>query len=230
MKIEAHPFNDSIGLKSIKDNTKKLILGTFPAYEVTKKNNPRLNFYYGSNDNKFWDLFHEILEIKSEITIENIQNYLAVNGFGIIDIIRKCYRKDNKSSADEDLCFIEFEDIIDILKNSKIETIYTTSEIVTKLLKQQIEPLLDKNSLTEKGKKKKKREIFVPIQIDNFEFVQVELSAKVFVTERLLKIKTLYSPSDQAIRGIKKGINSKKLNTDALSYRKKQYSKLLREA
>jgi hypothetical protein len=43
---------------------------------------------------------------------------------------------------------------------------------------------------------------------------------------RQLNIKTLYSPSDQGIRGIAKGIKSKKLNTDALTHRREQYRQL----
>jgi G:T/U-mismatch repair DNA glycosylase len=228
MKKETHPFNDSIGLATINENTKKLILGTFPAFQVTSNKSPRLNFYYGSTDNKFWDIIHDVLEIKSELTAENIVNYLSDNNFGIIDIIRKCYRKDNNSSADEDLTIIEFQDIIEILSNSKIDTIYTTSELVTKLLKQQIEPLLDKKSSTEYGKKKKKNEIFIPLKLNDFEYVKVDLPANVFVNARQLCIKTLYSPSDQGIRGITKGINSKNLKIDAVSYRREQYKQLLK--
>ena len=228
MTIETHPFNDIFGLPSIKDNTTKLILGTFPAFQVTSKKSPRLEFYYGSTDNKFWDIIHDVLDIKTDFTTENILKYLEENNFGIIDIIRKCYRKDNTSSADEDLSIIEFQDIVDILKKSKIDTIYTTSELVTKLLKQQIEPLLDKKSETEKGKKKKKNEIFIPIKLADFEFEQVSLSANVFHTSRQLKIKTLYSPSDQGIRGITKGINSKNIKTDAATYRREQYRQLLK--
>lgn len=219
-KIETHPFNDIYGLPSIKKNTTKLILGSFPAFQVTNKESPRLEFYYGSNDNKFWDLIHKVLEIESELTVANILKYLEQNNFGIIDIIRKCYRKDNNSSSDKDLSIVEFQDVIDILKNSKIDTIYTTSNFVTKLLKQQIEPLLEKKS--------KRNEVFMPIKFADFEFEQVSLPAEIFKTHRQLSIKTLYSPSDQALRGITKGINSKKLNTDACSYRLKQYIQLLK--
>ncbi len=53
MNIETHPFNDKIGLPSINEKTTKLIIGTFPAFQVTNKKSPRLDFYYGSTDNKF---------------------------------------------------------------------------------------------------------------------------------------------------------------------------------
>ncbi|WP_395768913.1 hypothetical protein [Aquirufa sp.] len=228
MTIVTHPFNDNFGQRSINGNTTKLILGSFPAFQVTSEKSPRLQFYYGSTDNKFWDLFHDVLDIESNFTVDNIMGYLKNNNFGIMDIIRKCYRKDNSSSADEDLSIIEFQDIIEILKNSKIDTIYTTSEFVTKLLKQQIEPLLYKKSEKAKGEKKKKNEIFIPINLGDFKYEQVDLPTLVFHTARRLKIKTLLSPSDNALRGITKGINSKKLNTDAETFRREQYIQFLK--
>ncbi|MFT3822890.1 MAG: hypothetical protein QM731_03175 [Chitinophagaceae bacterium] len=229
MKIEIHPFNDTYGRESITGETTKLILGTFPAFQVTNKGTVRLDFYYGSTDNKFWDLFKESLSAKFELTVESIRSYLSDNNFGIIDIVRKCYRKDNKSSADEDLSIIELQDIVDILANSSIDTIYTTSKFVTKLLKQQIEPLLDRNHPTEKGKgkkKKKKKEIFTPETFESVEFVKVELPGSVFNKGRSLSIKTLYSPSDLAIRGIAKRIK-KGPGIDPLACRREQYRLLL---
>jgi len=227
MIIEQHPFNDTFGLSSITGKTTKLILGTFPAHQVTSKDTPRLDFYYGSTDNRFWDLFNEVLSNSSVLSVENIINFLTENNFGIIDIIRRCYRRDNNSSSDDDLSIIEFQDIVDLLFKSNIDTIYTTSNFVTKLIKQQIEPLLNKISLTEKGKKLKKHEIFVPVKLANFEFIEVDLPSSTFNSDRRLKIKTLYSPSDQGLRGISKGINSKELNTDPLTHRLEQYRQFL---
>lgn len=198
----------------------KLILGTFPANEVTKDLNPRIKFYYGSTDNKFWDLFFDVLEIKKKITVQNILSFLESKDMDIIDIIRKCYRKDNKSSSDNDLTIIEFEDIIDILKNTKIDTIYTTSKLVTSLLKRQIDPLLEN--------KKKKKELFIETKKGDFQFIKVSLNEETFGIARELKIMTLYSPSDQSIKGITKGLNKKKLEIDPKSYRKQQYLELLK--
>lgn len=218
LNIETHPFNDKIGLPSLSETTNKLIIGTFPAFQVTNENSPRLNFYYGSTDNKFWDLIHEVLDIKSEITTENILDYLKKNNFGIIDIIRKCYRKDNTSSADKDLSIIEFQDMINILTKFKVDTIYTTSKLVTRLFKQQIKPVLEK-----------KKEIFIPIKIGEFEYEKVHLPASIFKTSRELKIITLYSPSDQGFRGIRKGLNNKKIDIRPEEYRRKQYEQFFKK-
>lgn len=230
LNIETHPFNDKIGIPSLNETTNKLIIGTFPAFQVTNENSPRLNFYYGSTDNKFWDLIHEVLDIKSEITTENILDYLKKNNFGIIDIIRKCYRKDNTSSADEDLSIIEFQDMINILTKFKVDTIYTTSKLVTSLFKKQIEPLLDKTKETVNGQRRMRRtEIYIKIKSGDFEFEKVQLPAHIFKTYRELKIITLYSPSDQGFRGIRKGLNNKKIDIKPEEYRRKQYEQFFKK-
>ena len=54
LQPETHPFNNNIGVKSINSNTRGIILGTFPAWEVVNLQNPQMNFYYGSNANPFW--------------------------------------------------------------------------------------------------------------------------------------------------------------------------------
>ena len=220
MKLEKHPFNDLYGLKSIKNSTKKLILGSFPAFQVMSKKNPRFNFYYGSDDNKFWDLYNEVFNINSELSINKIIKFLEGNDTGIIDIINKCYRNNN-SSSDKDLSIIEFQNIVEILQNSSINTIYSTSRYVTKLLKQQLTPLVQNKNL-------KKNEVYVLIEKSDFEYEEVCISNFLPDINRKLKIKTLLSPSKQGLRGIKKGLNRKNINMSSDEYRLEQYKQLLK--
>lgn len=220
LTLEIHPFNDNARSRIINGDATKLILGSFPANQVTKDLNPRIKFYYGSTNNKFWDIILDVFEIKTDITVENILSFLDSNDMAIIDIILKCYRKDNKSSADKDLDSIYYEDIVDILRKTKIDTIYTTSNFVTNLLKRQIDPLLDN--------KKKKKELFIETKKGDFKFIKVGLPDDTFGFARELNIMTLYSPSHHAIRGITKGLNSKKLDIDPKTYRKQQYLELLK--
>ena len=216
MIIQIHPFNDSKGLDSIKPHTTKLILGSFPATQVTNKDNPRLYFYYGSTDNKFWDIFNEVNNLTIYLSIENILEYLDKNDFGIIDIIRKCYRKDNTSSADEDLAILELQDIIKILFDSKIDTIYTTSKFVSALLKKQLTPIIDK------GTRK-----YTKINVGNYSYEEIQISANIFRYNRQLKLVTLFSPSDNGLRGLQKGLNIKKNNIAPMDFRLEQYRQLL---
>ena len=215
MEIISHPFNDNIGKSSLRKETKYLILGSFPANQVTKNNpkdKPRLNFYYGSSDNKFWDLFKELKQKNLELDEISILNYLSEINFGIIDIIKQCYRKNDISSADEDLSIIAMEDMVKILNETSISTIYTTSQFVTKLLLNQLKPIIKEKSkaikITEKG---------------GFEYKEVFLQQEIFKVARNLKIITLYSPSNNSIRGLTKGLNNSKKEISAYQLGKNQY-------
>lgn len=215
MEIITHPFNDNIGKNSIRKETKYLILGSFPAHQVTKKNQldmPRLNFYYGSSDNKFWDLFKELKHKNLELDEISILNYLAEINFGIIDIIRQCYRKNDTSSSDEDLSIIAMEDMVKILSETSISTIYSTSSFVTKLLLNQLKPIIEEKSKAIKI-----------IEKDGFEYKEIFLQQEIFKVARNLKIITLYSPSNNSIRGLTKGLNNSKKEISAYQLRTNQY-------
>lgn len=216
MKIQIHPFNDNYGINSIKPQTTKLILGTFPSYQVTAKESPRINFYYGSTDNKFWDLFKEVRNLTFDLSVENILNELDKSNIGIIDIIRKCYRKGDLSSLDNDLSILELQDMVKILNESKIDTIYATSKFVGELLEELLSPLIDK----EKGR-------FKVICIGDFNYKEIQLAENIFNNGRQLKLITLLSPSGNGLRGIKKGLNSRNIKSDASSYRLGQYRHFL---
>lgn len=216
MILLSHPFNDNYGVNSINESTETLILGTFPAYQVTSNQEPRINFYYGSTDNKFWDLFKEAKNSQVALSVDAILNFLRQERIGIIDIVQSCYRRDNTSSADEDLSIIEQRDMIQVLKNSSICKIYTTSNMVTSLLKKQILPVLSKE-----------QRVFERVVVNNYDYEQIVLPASIFGVERILKVVTLFSPSDNGLRGLKKGLNAKGLNITPSEYRLNQYSVLI---
>lgn len=216
MILLSHPFNDNYGINSINGTTEKLILGTFPAHQVTSNQSPRINFYYGSTDNKFWDLFKAVKKPDLNLSADDILSYLVQERFGIIDIVRSCYRKDSTSSADEDLSIIDQQNMIQILRSSRISEIYATSNMVTNLLKKQILPVLSKE-----------QRVFERIVVGNYDYEQILLPATVFEVERNLKVVSLFSPSDNGLRGLKKGLNAKGLDIAPSEYRLDQYRQLL---
>lgn len=140
LKLIEHPFNQTIGLKSIGLSTKNLILGSFPPHEVTEGQNFRLDFYYGSNENRFWDIFFKALNIQSDITIEAIQAFLREQNFGILDIIKSCYRRNGNLSSDIELAIIDQENLIPIFINYPIVNVYCTSQFVCNMLFDQLIP------------------------------------------------------------------------------------------
>lgn len=145
MILFTHPFNDLYGRPSIEPATTKIILGSFSAFQVTNNLNPRLNFYYGSTDNKFWDLFKQVKNKDLNLSTSSILTFLQQNGYGIVDIVRTCYRKNDNYSSDEDLSILELEDMIGIMSANNIHTIISTSKFVTSLFKKQFISLLNPN-------------------------------------------------------------------------------------
>jgi|GEM_PF-1160939 len=211
---EKHPFNQNLGLQTIKPETNKIIIGTFPAFEVVNNLNPRLAFYYGSSDNKFWDIIRDVLNENFEYTIESIAEFLVNNNFGIIDIIETCYRKKNRSSADEDLSIIDQLNFIELIQNNNCTDFYTTSKLVTDLIKKQIKPVAQEFQITDS-------------EINGFKYQTFRFKLFQEEPEFNLRFFTLYSPSDNGLRGIQKGLNSAKINISANEYRRNQYNQLL---
>lgn len=212
LKLIEHPFNSRIGLKSISDNTSNLILGSFPPYQVTEKLDYRIDYYYGSKDNAFWDLFFNALDIKENISEEEISSVLNIRNFGILDIVKTCYRKDGNLSSDTDLAIIDQEDLIPILSYSQIRNVYCTSQFVRSMLFDQIIPAFS----IEKKLNLVERELegFVYHEIINNEMVN-------------FRIFSLYSPSPQGLRGLQKRLNLIGSTESPEQYRLRQYRTFL---
>jgi G:T/U-mismatch repair DNA glycosylase len=204
LKKEAHPFNDTYGRTSINLQTRKLILGSFPAFQVLNQT-PHLNFYYGSDDNLFWTIVGKVFGLELS-TIDTILEFLSNAQLGIIDIIRTCYRKNNSSSEDQNLAIIELEDIIGLIQSTNITVIYTTSKFVTVLLKEQLDPLFKKRPILS-------NDYCLEYDIDNS-------------SQKTIRIVSLLSPSPNALRGIQKLINNRKITATASEYRQDQYRSL----
>jgi len=155
---ETHPFKPYIP-----ENATKLIIGTTPPPRFAKNelSDNDVNFYYGSEDNNFWDIIGEIAEVdfkkeNSTQEIEKRKSFLKENGIGICDIVLRTDRKKINSASDNDLTNIEYLNIINeiLVKYPKIDTLLYTSEFVreqmTQLLKKVsrkeiCQPLVNKN-------------------------------------------------------------------------------------
>ena len=97
-----------------------------------------VEFYYGSNDNIFWEILGEIFN-KELTTEQNRKLFLKNCHIGMADIVKTC-RRIKDGSSDSQLCDIECNMIIkDILeKNPKITKLVYTSEFVKRLINNSI--------------------------------------------------------------------------------------------
>lgn len=115
----------------------KLILGSFPPNKFTvltiNKTQCDMDFFYGSRDNFFWQLFSNALNLKYKFPddLQRLKNFLVENNWAVSDVVIKCKRKHN-TAYDNDLIDIKWNQSIieDIIANNKINTIYFTSKWV----------------------------------------------------------------------------------------------------
>lgn len=130
---------------------KKLILGSLPPKRLT--DNPQnleigdVDFFYGSKDNSFWNLFCEakdITEINWRQNPEKMKVYLRENDWVVSDIILKANRRGD-SSADTALFNIDWniEILKELLERREIITIYCTSKWVQEKFCTHIAPYIN---------------------------------------------------------------------------------------
>jgi G:T/U-mismatch repair DNA glycosylase len=133
-RIENHPWKR---FPEIDNNCTHLIIGSFPPNKFTTHNEKQtfcdMDFFYGSKENAFWELFVEAKnqKIKLPNDLDNLKKYLRDNNWVITDIIKSTQRKKD-TAYDTDLINIEWNsDLInDIFTYNKIQKIYFTSKWV----------------------------------------------------------------------------------------------------
>lgn len=107
------------------EKSKILILGSFPS--VKSRAN---NFYYGHPQNRFWAVMATLLKCSIPQTIEAKTNLLLNNRIALYDTIFSC---DIYGSADSSIINAEPTDILSIVNNSTIKSIYTNGKLAGKL-------------------------------------------------------------------------------------------------
>jgi hypothetical protein len=146
IKKEIHPWKFFPSSK----RGKKLILGSLPPKRFTdipqNLEPDDIDFFYGSKDNSFWDLFciAKINDFNWRQNPETLKKYLKDNEWLVSDIILKANRNGN-GAADSNLLDIEWniEIINELLELNEIETIYFTSKWVQEKFCTHIAPYIN---------------------------------------------------------------------------------------
>lgn len=102
MERFTHPFEPLIF-----DNSRILILGTFPSLDSFKN-----SFYYAHKRNQFWRILGAIYEMPYE-TLKERKEIIRQNDLALWDIVASCKRK---NSSDANLKDIEINNIPILLK------------------------------------------------------------------------------------------------------------------
>jgi G:T/U-mismatch repair DNA glycosylase len=196
-----HPFEPFVP-----KGAKKLIIGTTPPERFCSNkplNRDDVNFYYGSNDNGFWDILNDILNKNLSFAntleaIEERKQLLTVLGIGITDIVAECIHEGGRSS-DNDLKEIKHKDLSTILENNEsIDTLIYTSEFV-------------------------KKQIYIYLGSKAYHTIDTvdKKKQKITINGKIYNVIILYSPSRNALRNM--GENGK-------GKRKEQYVAVFKKA
>lgn len=127
---EYHPYGEFVS-----KNATAMIIGSFPIGKFThpkrrheiKKH--ELDFFFGGEKNLLWKLLGAVFDMPVS-TPSEVKKLLTVNKLGIGDVIKSCRRK-NGGASDTDLYDIKWNlDLIKVIRERKITTIYFTSKKV----------------------------------------------------------------------------------------------------
>lgn len=153
--ISVHPYwGENNKQYYIPKGSTKLVIGSMPPQRfcINNRYDDDLDFFYGSKDNFFWNIFNYININKNNFikNFKELENFridnedkckdiLINNGIGIIDIVSSCIHNNNNKgeplASDEDLLSIKPIDLIEVLKEYiNIDVIFCTSEYVKTLL------------------------------------------------------------------------------------------------
>lgn len=115
MKL-THPFEPIYNA-----NSKILILGSFPSVKSRE-----VNFYYAHPQNRFWRVLSKVVNKNVPVSIGEKRRFLLDNNIAIWDVIKSC---DIEGSSDSSICDVEVNDIIGLIKKTKIKRIYFNGKI-----------------------------------------------------------------------------------------------------
>ena len=108
-------------LKPIYDNNSKvLILGTIPSVKSREA-----GVYYANPRNRFWKTLSKVYEEEIGESDEERINFLLKNNIALFDVLKSC---DIKASSDTSIKNPIPNDLLPIIKSSKIEYIFTTGK------------------------------------------------------------------------------------------------------
>lgn len=101
-------------------DSKVLILGSIPSVKSRE-----IGFYYAHPKNRFWKILGKIYEETIGTSKEEKINFLLKHHIALFDVLKSC---DISSSSDSSIRNPVPNDFSTILKNSNIQTIFTTGK------------------------------------------------------------------------------------------------------
>lgn len=114
------------------ENSKVLILGSLPSLKSRE-----IGFYYSHPQNRFWKTLERVYGEKIGTSINERKEFVLKHNIALFDVIKSC---DINSSSDSSIKNIVPNNISTILKETKIEVIFTTGKKAYDLYNKHIFP------------------------------------------------------------------------------------------
>lgn len=102
------------------ENSKVLILGSMPSVKSREQ-----GFYYAHPKNRFWKTLEKVFEEEIGSATSERKAFVLKHSIALFDVIKSC---DINSSSDSSIKNIVPNNISKILKETKIEVIFTTGK------------------------------------------------------------------------------------------------------
>ena len=113
------------------ENSLTLILGSFPSVRSREQ-----NFFYGHERNRFWKVVATVFNEDTPVTVDDKKRLILSHRLALWDVIGSC---DISGSADSSIKNVVPNDICAIIKNSRIERIFTNGKTAFSLYRKFIE-------------------------------------------------------------------------------------------
>lgn len=120
-------------------NSKILILGSFPSVKSREQ-----MFFYGHPQNRFWQVIASVFHSDLPRTIHEKQAFLHDHGIALWDVIASC---EITGSSDSSIKNVVPNDILKIITDAPIQTIYVNGKTAEKYYKKYIEQTIKREAV-----------------------------------------------------------------------------------
>ena len=109
-----------------------LILGSIPSPKSREE-----QFYYAHPQNRFWRVLATVFNEDTPISINDKKDFLKRHHIALWDVVASC---EIENSRDDSIHNVKCNDILNLMKQTKIHKIFTTGKKATDLYQKYIYP------------------------------------------------------------------------------------------
>lgn len=113
------------------ENSKILILGSFPSPKSREK-----NIFYGHPQNRFWLVLSKLFDEEKPLTNEERKQFLLKHKIAVWDVVKEC---EIVGASDSSIKNVKVNDLKQIYKVANIRAVFTTGKTAYNLYKKYVD-------------------------------------------------------------------------------------------